>query len=61
MTRLLITLFALLALAPAAHAQLPAGGFTSEGVKFVKNSVNIDAYRAISTKDGGEVVSSDAY
>ena len=37
MTRLLITLFAALALAPAAHAQLPAGGFTSDGVEFVKN------------------------
>jgi hypothetical protein len=37
MTRSLITLFAVLALAPAAHAQLPVGGFTSEGVEFVKN------------------------
>ena len=37
MTRLLFALVALLALAPAAHAQLPAGGFTSDGVEFVKN------------------------
>ena len=37
MTRLLITLAAVLALAPAAQAQIPGGGFTSEGVEFVKN------------------------
>lgn len=38
MTRLLITLAAALAIAPAAaHAQIPGGGFTSDGVEFVKN------------------------
>jgi hypothetical protein len=40
MTRLLLSLAAALlslALAPAAHAQIPQGGFTSDGVEFVKN------------------------
>ena len=38
MNRLLITLAAALAIAPAtAHAQIPGGGFTSDGVEFVKN------------------------
>jgi prepilin-type N-terminal cleavage/methylation domain-containing protein/prepilin-type processing-associated H-X9-DG protein len=30
-------------------------------VKFVKDSINLNTWRALSTKDGGEVISSDAY
>jgi len=30
-------------------------------VRFIKDSVNVDAWRALSTPQGGEVVSSDAY
>jgi hypothetical protein len=37
MRRALLTLLAVLLLAPAAHAQAPAGGFTSPGVEFVSN------------------------
>jgi len=35
--------------------------FADGSAKFIKDSVNIDIWRAISTKDGGEVVSSDQY
>ncbi len=42
-----------------------AGGvnvtFCDGSVKFVKDSVNLITWRAISTKDGGEVVSGDSY
>ena len=30
-------------------------------VKFIKNSVNLSAYRALGTRNGGEIVSSDQY
>jgi hypothetical protein len=30
-------------------------------VRFVKNSVNIGSWRAIGTRNGGEVISADAY
>ncbi|WP_165072437.1 DUF1559 domain-containing protein [Paludisphaera rhizosphaerae] len=35
--------------------------FCDGSVKFIKDSVNLTTWRALSTKDGGEVVSSDAY
>ena len=30
-------------------------------MKFIKDTVNLATWRALSTKDGGEVVSADAY
>ncbi len=48
----------------AARSKHPGGvniGFCDGSVKFIKDTVNINAWRAISTKDGGEVVSADAY
>jgi prepilin-type N-terminal cleavage/methylation domain-containing protein/prepilin-type processing-associated H-X9-DG protein len=36
-------------------------GFCDGSVRFIKNSVNIQAYRSISTAQGSEVVSADAY
>jgi hypothetical protein len=30
-------------------------------VRFVKNSVNVSIFRALSSTKGGEIVSSDAY
>jgi prepilin-type N-terminal cleavage/methylation domain-containing protein/prepilin-type processing-associated H-X9-DG protein len=42
-----------------------AGGvntlFCDGSVKFIKESVSLTAWRALSTKDGGEVISADAY
>jgi prepilin-type processing-associated H-X9-DG protein/prepilin-type N-terminal cleavage/methylation domain-containing protein len=35
--------------------------FADGSVKFIKDSINNETWRALSTKDGGEVVSSDAY
>jgi prepilin-type N-terminal cleavage/methylation domain-containing protein/prepilin-type processing-associated H-X9-DG protein len=35
--------------------------FSDGSVKFIKDSVSIPTFRALSTKDGGEVLSSDAY
>jgi len=35
--------------------------FCDGSVKFVKDSINMNTWRGISTKDGGEVISSDAY
>jgi prepilin-type N-terminal cleavage/methylation domain-containing protein/prepilin-type processing-associated H-X9-DG protein len=35
--------------------------FCDGSVKFIKDSVSIAAWRALSTKDGGEVISSDQY
>ncbi len=35
--------------------------FCDGSVRFVKDTVNLGTWRAISTKDGGEIVSSDAY
>jgi prepilin-type N-terminal cleavage/methylation domain-containing protein/prepilin-type processing-associated H-X9-DG protein len=35
--------------------------FSDGGVKFIKDAIGIYAWRAISTKDGSEVVSADAY
>ncbi|HEX8199040.1 MAG TPA: DUF1559 domain-containing protein, partial [Isosphaeraceae bacterium] len=48
----------------AARSRHPGGVsvlFSDGSVKFIKNSISIDAYRAISTKDGGEVVSSEQF
>jgi prepilin-type processing-associated H-X9-DG protein len=35
-------------------------GFCDGSVRFVKDSVNLVNWRAASTKDGGEVISSDS-
>jgi len=35
--------------------------FADGSVKFIKNSVNYQAYRALGTRAGGEVISSDSY
>jgi hypothetical protein len=35
--------------------------FGDGSVKFIKNSINIATWRALSTTKGGEIVSSDAY
>jgi prepilin-type N-terminal cleavage/methylation domain-containing protein/prepilin-type processing-associated H-X9-DG protein len=48
----------------AARSRHPGGVsvlFSDGSVKFIKNSIGIDTYRALSTKDGGEVVSGDQY
>jgi prepilin-type N-terminal cleavage/methylation domain-containing protein/prepilin-type processing-associated H-X9-DG protein len=42
----------------------PGGGnfaFCDGSVKFIKNSINFPIYQALSTRDQGEIVSSDAY
>ncbi len=47
----------------AARSKHPGGvnvGFCDGSVRFIKNSVNVYAWRAVSTKDGGEIISSDA-
>ncbi len=36
-------------------------GFADGSVKFIKNSVNYLVYRTLGTRNGGEVISSDAY
>ena len=36
-------------------------GMTDGSVRFVKDTVNLDAWWALGTRDGGEVLSSDAY
>ena len=46
------------------RSQHPGGinaGFGDGSVRFIKNTINIKTYRVLSTRDGGEVVSSDAY
>ena len=35
--------------------------FADGSVKFIKDAVSYQAYRALGTRAGGEVVSSDAY
>jgi prepilin-type processing-associated H-X9-DG protein len=35
--------------------------FSDGSVRFVKDTVNLNNWRAVSTKDGGEVISGDAY
>jgi hypothetical protein len=35
--------------------------FCDGSVKFVKETVNLATWRALSTKDGGEVISADAF
>jgi prepilin-type processing-associated H-X9-DG protein len=50
---------------PAAfHTQHPGGGnflFMDGSVRFIKDSVNLDTMRGLSTRNYGELVSSDAY
>jgi prepilin-type processing-associated H-X9-DG protein len=46
------------------HGLHPGGvnfAFADGSVKFLKESIDINAYRALGTRAGGEVVSSDAY
>jgi prepilin-type N-terminal cleavage/methylation domain-containing protein len=46
------------------HTEHPGGGcflFMDGSVHFIKNSVNLDTMRALSTRNYGEVVSADAY
>jgi prepilin-type N-terminal cleavage/methylation domain-containing protein/prepilin-type processing-associated H-X9-DG protein len=48
----------------AARSYHPGGVnvlFCDGSVKFIKNSISIPTFRALSTKDGSEVVSADAY
>jgi len=49
----------------AAARSFHSGGvnvlFADGSVKFIKNSVNLETWRSLSTKDGGEIVSSDQY
>jgi len=48
----------------AARSRHPGGAIALLGdgsVRFFKDSVNVDTWRALSTPSGGEVVSSDAY
>ena len=52
MTRLALALLFALVLAPAAHAQLPAGGITSGNVQFVKNFVTSTDSSGARLKDG---------
>jgi prepilin-type processing-associated H-X9-DG protein len=47
-----------------ANSRHPGGvnvGMSDGSVRFVKNTVNVAAWRAIGTRNGGEVVSADAY
>ena len=50
---------------PAAfHTQHPGGGnllFMDGSVRFIKDTVNLDAMRALCTRGYGEIVSADAY
>jgi len=46
------------------RSQHPGGGnfvFADGSVKFIKTSINMNTYQALSTRNGGEVVSSDAF
>jgi prepilin-type N-terminal cleavage/methylation domain-containing protein/prepilin-type processing-associated H-X9-DG protein len=48
----------------AARSRHPGGvnvGMADGSVKFIKNSISLNTWRAISTSRGGEVVSSDSY
>ncbi len=48
----------------AARSRHPGGVNVTMGdgsVKFIKNSVNLNTYRALSTTRGGEIISSDAF
>jgi prepilin-type processing-associated H-X9-DG protein len=48
----------------AARSRHPGGvnvGLSDGSVRFVKNTINLGVWRAISTTQGGEVVSSDSY
>ena len=35
--------------------------FGDGSVKFIKNGVSLQTYRALGTRNGGEVISSDSY
>lgn len=48
----------------AARSYHPGGvnvGFCDGSVRFVKNTINLVTWRAVSTKDGSEVISADSY
>ena len=54
----------ILSITNAARSRHPGGvnvGMGDGSVRFVKNSVNLPTWRALSTTQGGEVISSDAY
>ena len=49
---------------PRSAAAIPGGGnflFVDGSVKFIKNSINLPTYCALSTRNEGEVISADAY
>ena len=54
----------ILAVTTAARSRHPGGvnmGMADGSVRFLKNSINLSIWRAISTTQGNEVVSSDSY
>ena len=51
-------------IATTANSRHPGGvnvTFTDGSVRFVKNTVNVQAWRGIGTRNGGEVLSADSY
>ena len=47
-----------------ANSRHPGGvnvGIADGSVRFIKTTVNIQAWRALGTRNGGEVISSDSY
>jgi prepilin-type N-terminal cleavage/methylation domain-containing protein/prepilin-type processing-associated H-X9-DG protein len=58
------TAWDLLSMDTAARSLHPGGvnvALADGSVRFFKNSINLNVWRAIGTRDGGEVVSADAY
>jgi len=54
----------MLSLDTAARSLHPGGvnvALADGSVRFVKNTVNVNVWRAVGTRNGGEVVSADAY
>jgi prepilin-type processing-associated H-X9-DG protein len=48
----------------AARSRHPGGvnvGLADGSVKFIKNSISLNVWSALSTSQGGEVISSDSY